>query len=148
MFLVARPALIIFYSVFVTCVETHKTCVRRRKFIHQKKLDEQNFTFAEEIGKTKGIKRAGLKYSSKAGIRSNTDGSDGGGVDGEPNEKMQAQAQTQKQQNIDGDMADIMPNEDDKLEVPENLAHILHDSDDEDENEKTTDLTKNYLKEI
>jgi hypothetical protein len=30
-------------------------------------------------------------------------------------------------------MADIMPKDENKLEVPENLAHILHDSDDEDE---------------
>ena len=38
-FLLARPALILFYSVFVYCMDCHKTCVRRRKYVRQKKLD-------------------------------------------------------------------------------------------------------------
>ena len=43
LFLMVRPGLIAFYSVFVTCMDTHKTYVRRNKYVRQKELDELNF---------------------------------------------------------------------------------------------------------
>ena len=43
MFLTARPSLIAFYSVFVTCMDAHKTYVMRKKYLHQKELDQLNF---------------------------------------------------------------------------------------------------------
>ena len=60
---------------------------------------------------------------------------------------MQARAQAQKQNNAEGELDDIMPT-DNQLQVPDNLAHIMQDSDDEDEGAVGTNLTKNYLKEI
>lgn len=57
MFLLVRPGMIVLYSIFVTCMDTHKTYVRRNKFVRQKKLDELNFEYASEIGKSTGLKR-------------------------------------------------------------------------------------------
>jgi len=43
MFLIARPSLISLYTLFVTCMDTHKTFVSRKKYLRQKQLDELNF---------------------------------------------------------------------------------------------------------
>ena len=40
LFLLVRPATILLYTAFVNIMDTHKTCVRRRKYMRQKKLDE------------------------------------------------------------------------------------------------------------
>ena len=40
LFLMVRPATILLYSTFVTLMDTHKTCVKRRKYVRMKKTDE------------------------------------------------------------------------------------------------------------
>ena len=49
--LIIRPGLICLYTVFISCTEFHKTCVSRRRFMKQKKLDEKNFEMVEELKK-------------------------------------------------------------------------------------------------
>lgn len=46
LFLMVRPVTILLYTCFVTIMDTHKTCIMRRKYVNQKKIDSQNFDYA------------------------------------------------------------------------------------------------------
>ena len=130
MFLIVRPSLIAFYSVFVTCMDAHKTYVRRKKYVYQKELDELNFENLQE-----------LKKNAKAMIRHDT-------AQSLEDDKMEAKNAARKNLNAeDGDLREIL--EAQGLDLPEDLQHIYQESEDEDEDAKENDKgPRNYLKEI
>jgi len=116
LFLVVRPALIVFYSTFVTCMDTHKTFVRRRKYVRQKQLDELNFQNAAEIKKS---------FRRKQRLNSVTSLDD---------EQIEGKTKGQKLEQ-DGDLDGILYSSE-RPDLPEDLAAIYQDSEDEQGDEK------------
>ena len=73
LFIAVRPALIIFFTVFLTMMEAHKTFVQRTKYFAQKKIDEQNFEYAKKFDKNLNGDMRGDSKAMKAKKQADTD---------------------------------------------------------------------------
>jgi len=138
LFLIVRPSAILVYTTFVTLMDTHKTWVRRRKYVRMKKLDEQNFEYASKIRK----QEKGAKKLQKVGsFRS---------LEDEQLEGKQVRRSTdapEKQNDAEGELAELVDPEGDKMAF--HLNYMYEDSDDEDfKKTSAVKTSKNYLKEI
>ena len=138
LFLIVRPAAILVYTTFVTLTDTHKTWVRRRKYVRMKKLDEQNFEYASKI---RNLGKGAEKLTKGGSSRS---------LEDEQLEEKQVRRSTDapdKQNDADGELADLVDAEGDKRAF--HLKYMYEDSEDENLNTvSAVKKSKNYLKEI